>query len=157
MTRGQSVGSTCASVGRVVVVVIASASHTIESVATTVHFDRPTMLPTTVGPSTKLLLCSWLIFVAAAADDDRNAVGPELFRAGSLYGYEYRSAVFADGPSGVRDAGGPVGHRVLGRLSVARVWPPADVGPATADRLLSLHVSNRPFVVQKDARLLRFS
>lgn len=65
------------------------------------------------------------------------AHGP-LFPTGAQYEYAYRSTVLAgDGHSGARGSG-PVGHRVVGRLSVASLWSAAaDPG----EKLLRLHVS----------------
>jgi len=112
--------------------------------------DRRPAVPAALAVCAAFLMSPW---TSAAATDERDA-GPHwwprsLFPAGVQYDYVYRSAVFADGPSGARDSGSPVGHRVLGRLTVARLWP-AD-GPATTGRLLRMHVSGAPIEPREHA------
>lgn len=72
-------------------------------------------------------LSSWLCLTLASA--------VQLLPAGVQYEYDLASTVLVDGSSGQTAGGSPVGHRVVGQLTVANVWPAAD------EKLLQLNVS----------------
>lgn len=81
-------------------------------------------------------LLSACCFPAFASDD---GVSQRLFPTGVRFEYEFRGTVLADGsssPSGA--AGAAVGHRTVGRLSVANLLPAND-----GSKLLRLHVSKK--------------
>lgn len=104
-------------------------------------FDRRV----TAGPTIKtrdvfvaaFLTCFFLSSAVSEANGD-------LFPVGVEYEYDFHSSVLSDGSSGQAADDSPIGHRVIGRLSVANVWS------SSADKLLRLQVSNlhdRNFII----------
>lgn len=82
------------------------------------------------------LLSWWCPNLAAAV----SGPPPKLLPAGVQYEYDLASTVLVDGSSGRTDAhGGPVGHRVVGRLIVTNHWSAA----TDSEKLLQMHVSNK--------------
>lgn len=96
-----------------------------------------------VGPTVVITIKTLVVFAAfltCLCLTSAAAASGRLFPTGVQYEYEFRSTVFADGSSGdegARGSSGPIGHRTVGRLSVASLWSAA----ADEEKLLRLHVS----------------